>query len=119
METSNGFDWVEKCVAVVPCLNEEVAIRQLVEGLRPHLKHVLVVDDGSTDRTAEVAREAGAQVLRHNHTRGKGAALRAGWTEASRREFVWALSLDGDGQHSPLDIPEFFKCADQTGTALV
>jgi glycosyltransferase involved in cell wall biosynthesis len=104
---------------VVPCLNEEAAIGQLVAGLHSHLKQVLVVDDGSADRTAAIARAAGAQVLVHKQSRGKGVALRAGWAEACRLGFPWALSLDGDGQHSPQDIPEFFKCADQTGASLV
>lgn len=119
MESCKGFDWGANCAAVVPCLNEQAAVGPLVSELRQHLEHVLVVDDGSTDRTAEIAREAGGQVLRHDHTQGKGAALRGGWTEASRRGFAWALSLDGDGQHSPQDILQFFKCADQTGAALV
>jgi len=119
MDIIEGYDWAANCAAVIPCLNEEKTIAPLLAGLRLHLSQILVVDDGSTDRTAEIARRSGAEVLRHEQTRGKGAALRAGWSEASRRGLSWALSLDGDGQHSPEDIQEFFNCAARTGAALV
>jgi glycosyltransferase involved in cell wall biosynthesis len=79
----------------------------------------LVVDDGSNDGTQRAAQQAGARVRRHKITRGKGAALQSGWRCASESGFGWALSLDGDGQHSPDDIPAFFRCADRTSAALV
>ena len=89
-----------------------IAVRQL-------LPNVLVIDDGSTDNTAAVAKDASASVLRHERPCGKGAALRDGWTEAQRRGFSWALSMDGDGQHAPGDLPRFLKRASGGDVALV
>jgi glycosyltransferase involved in cell wall biosynthesis len=80
---------------------------------------VFVVDDGSTDGTAQLAQQAGAEVLVHERTQGKGAALQTGWRCAWDRGFAWALTLDGDGQHSPGDIPELFQSAERRGAALV
>jgi glycosyltransferase involved in cell wall biosynthesis len=119
MEKSEGNDWARRCVAVIPCLNEEAAIGKLVAEVRLHTPSVVVVDDGSSDRTGAVARESGATVLRNDLSRGKGVSLRAGWHEAKAKGAAWALSLDGDGQHLPEDIPGFFDCAASTGAALV
>ncbi len=113
------MDWQSKCAAVIPCLNEASTIASVVEGVRRYLPTILVIDDGSSDRTAALAREAGAEVLHHAATLGKGAALRTGWTQAHERGFAWAFSLDGDGQHAPEHIPAFFQCAEQTPAALV
>jgi glycosyltransferase involved in cell wall biosynthesis len=112
-------DWRSDCIAVVPCLNEAAAIGPVVVELRRYVSAVLVVDDGSSDDTRRVAERAGAEVLRLEQTRGKGAALQAGWRQARQRGFRWALSLDGDGQHAPADAPAFFRCAEQTSAALV
>jgi glycosyltransferase involved in cell wall biosynthesis len=109
----------EQCAAVIPCLNEEAAIASLVRAVRGHLPAVLVVDDGSHDRTATLAEQAGALVLSHARTRGKGAALQTGCREALKRGFSWALLMDGDGQHSPDDIRALFECAHRTSAQLV
>jgi glycosyltransferase involved in cell wall biosynthesis len=85
---------------VVPAYNEEAAIAEVVGGLRAAAAwaEVLVVDDGSTDRTAERAAAAGARVVRHPYNKGNGAAVKTGLREA-RSEVV--LLLDADGQHQP------------------
>jgi len=111
--------WPGVCVAVIPCLNEEAAIGSVVEGVRGYLPRVVVVDDGSTDKTAKAARHAGATVLAQSVSAGKGAALQAGWSWAVANGFDWALCLDGDGQHSPNDIPNFFATAERTSASLV
>lgn len=99
------------CAAVIPCLNEALAIARIIIGVRQFLETVIVVDDGSTDSTAILAEGAGARVIVHPQRQGKGAALRSGWAEARRMGFDWALCLDGDGQHSPADIPLFLERA--------
>jgi len=104
---------------VIPCLNEQTAVGPVVEGVLRYLPHVLVVDDGSTDKTADVARSAGATVLAQPVRSGKGAALQTGWSWAVAKGFEWAVCLDGDGQHSPEDIPTFFADAEQTSASLV
>lgn len=112
------MNWPEQCAVVIPCLNEEEAIGPLVTAVRSRLPNVFVVDDGSADRTAALAAEAGAVVLRHEKSRGKGAALQTGWRHALDRGFQWALSMDGDGQHSPDDIASFLNSAGRTMTQL-
>src|SRR5258708_7750816 len=113
------MDWPADCVVVIPCLNEARAIAPLVTAARRYLPQVIVVDDGSGDDTAKQAEGAGAEVVRHSRTWGKGAALDTGWVRAMERGFKWALTLDGDGQHAPDDIPAFLSAAVGGGVDLV
>jgi glycosyltransferase involved in cell wall biosynthesis len=113
------MNWRAECAAVIPCLNEAAAIGSVVAAVRRHLPAVFVVDDGSIAATARVAEEAGAEVLRHETSRGKGAALQTAWQHSRERGFKWALALDGDGQHSADDIPAFLQCAERSSAALV
>jgi glycosyltransferase involved in cell wall biosynthesis len=89
---------------VIPAYNEEEAIGALVGEVKKAggWREVLVVDDASTDRTAERAAAAGARVVRHPYNKGNGAAVKTGIREA-RGEVV--LLMDGDGQHDPADMP--------------
>ena len=107
------------CAAVIPCFNEGAGIATLVSALRQQVSFVLVVDDGSTDETGSSARDAGAAVIRHERNGGKGAALRSGLSQLFRQGFEWAVTLDGDGQHTPEDLPALLRCAEQTGARLV
>lgn len=111
--------WRDSCQAVIPCLNEAARIGSLVQAVREFLPRVLVIDDGSEDRTAELARAAGADILRHDQPQGKGASLQAGWRRSLDEGFAWALCLDGDGQHAPSDIPLFLRRAEEGEIALV
>lgn len=113
------MDWRTKCAAVIPCLNERATIGPLVKALSVQVASIYVVDDGSCDGTAQSAAAAGAHVLRHEVTLGKGAALRAAWQRVREAGFGWALTLDGDGQHAAEDVPAFLECAERTGAALV
>ncbi len=107
------------CAAVIPCFNEGASIANLIHAVRRHLPCVLVVDDGSEDDTAALAKEAGALVARHERNHGKGAALKTGLGQTLRQGFEWAVTLDGDGQHAPEDLPALWRCAEQTGALLV
>ena len=104
---------------MIPCLNESRAIGAVVRDVRRHLPTVIVVDDGSADETQAHAREAGAEVIRHSKSLGKGAAMHDGWMVARERGFEWVLCMDGDGQHASSDIPSFLSCAELTGAAMV
>ena len=106
-------------VAIIPCLNEEPNIAAVVEGVRRHIGNVIVVDDGSKDNTAFIAEKAGACVVRHDVSLGKGAAIRAGLQRAWGSGAEWALLLDGDGQHAPADVPAFFAAAEKFHANLV
>ena len=114
-----SMNWTNRCAAVIPCLNEARNIAEVVTSARRFVPMVFVVDDGSRDETTEIAKRAGAEVLRHSVPQGKGSALQTGWRHALKREFDWALTLDGDGQHAAADIPKFFAAADRIGASLV
>ncbi len=94
----------ETISVVIPARNEAGSIGEVVTGVRQQLPdaEILVVDDGSTDHTATVARQAGARVLRHVYGMGNGAAIKSGAREARGGILVF---MDGDGQHRPEDIP--------------
>ena len=88
-------------------MDEADAIQGVIGGLRPAPWHeIIVVDDGSSDATAEVAREAGARVVRHPYNKGNGAAVKTG-IRAATGEFV--LILDADGQHQPEDAQRLIE----------
>jgi glycosyltransferase involved in cell wall biosynthesis len=113
------MNWTTQCAVVIPCLNEAASIEQVVSSARRFAEAVFVIDDGSHDGTGTVAKSAGAEVLRHELSRGKGAALQTVWAHARKLGFRWILTMDGDGQHSAKDIPNFFESAERTGAALV
>jgi glycosyltransferase involved in cell wall biosynthesis len=105
--------------AVIPCFNEDRTIGPLVSQVREYIDLVVVVDDGSTDNTSSKAKQAGAVVLRHDRNCGKGAALKTGLSHAHHLGCEWSVTLDGDGQHAPDDLPALRQCAEQTGAPLV
>jgi glycosyltransferase involved in cell wall biosynthesis len=95
--------------ALIAAFNEAPSIAGVVSGVRPHVASVLVVDDGSTDGTAEVAASAGAAVIRHQANCGKGAAIRTGLATVLDTDATHVLLLDGDGQHEPADAPALIR----------
>jgi len=92
-------------VAVMPAYNEENRIAAAVAKTKVHVSAIIVIDDGSRDQTAEVARKAGAIVLRHSLNRGQGAALKTGNQAALKLGAKVIVHLDADGQHDPSFIP--------------
>ncbi|MGW8250804.1 MAG: glycosyltransferase family 2 protein [Anaerolineales bacterium] len=98
----------ETVLGIVPAYNEEQRITPVLRGAVQHLP-LLVIDDGSQDRTASVAREVGVQVLQQVPNQGKGAALRRGFQEALDSGYEAAITLDADGQHDPAEIPAFLE----------
>jgi glycosyltransferase involved in cell wall biosynthesis len=97
-------------VALIPGYNEAPRIGGVIRATLEHLP-VVVVDDGSSDGTADVAREAGATVIEQQPNQGKGAALRAGFRHAIDTGADAILTLDADGQHDPREIPRFVEAA--------
>jgi len=94
----------ESTFVVIPAFNEERAIGDVVRELTASWPHVVVVDDGSSDRTGEEAFRSGATVLRHAVNRGQGAALQTGLTFALRRGAGIVVTFDSDGQHRADDV---------------
>jgi len=106
--------------ALIPCYYEEKQIRDVATRTKAQVDTVLVVDDGSVDKTTEEARAAGVSVVKHQKNQGKGAAIKTGLRELTTRSGVeWVLILDGDGQHLPEEIPHFFDEANRTGADMV
>ena len=91
--------------ALIPAYNEAGPIVAVITAIQRLVGTVVVVDDGSSDSTAEVARLAGAEVIRHASRRGKGAAIRTGLARLQGRGHRYILMLDADGQHDPEDAP--------------
>lgn len=98
------------CV-LIPCLNEEAAIRSVLESVLALGAPVIVIDDGSDDRTPEIVAALPVTLLRHDERRGKGEALRQGFREALRQGYDAVLTMDGDGQHLAADIPHIVAAA--------
>jgi glycosyltransferase involved in cell wall biosynthesis len=92
------------CV-LIPCLNEEKAIARVVKSTLRLGVPVIVIDDGSSDRTPEIVGALPVTLLRHPQRQGKGEALRTGFREALRQGFDAVVTMDGDGQHMAEDIP--------------
>jgi glycosyltransferase involved in cell wall biosynthesis len=105
--------------ALIPAFDEAPYISQVVEGAKQHIETVVVIDDGSTDQTAQFARAAGANCLQSPRNCGKASALRAGIEFARAQNFTHVITLDGDGQHLPEDIPGVLRVAEETGADLV
>ena len=102
-----------KVAALIPAYREERFIADVVRRTRAQLADVLVVDDGSPDRTAALAQEAGATVLVHAQNLGKGMAIQTGLRDLGTRGVDYVLILDADGQHLPEEIPRFLEAAAQ------
>ena len=97
--------------ALVPAYQAESTIAAVVRGIRDSVARVLVVDDGSSDRTAAEAESAGAEVLRRAANGGKGAAVRSGLERLLATDATHVAFVDADGQHDPADLPRLLDAA--------
>jgi glycosyltransferase involved in cell wall biosynthesis len=93
-----------RIVVAIPAYNEDRFIGSLVLKLRTLDRQILVIDDGSTDATADLAEAAGATVVRHAHNQGKMAAVQTAFVHARRMDADALVLLDGDSQHDPSDV---------------
>jgi len=96
----------KRTIAIIPCCNEESTIGSVVLRTKRFVNQVLVIDDGSSDETKKVAKEAGAIVISHRKNKGKGAAIRTGFQYALQNDYDYVVTIDGDGQHNPVEIPD-------------
>jgi glycosyltransferase involved in cell wall biosynthesis len=109
LSTTPEVGRIVRTLVAIPCFNEELAIGSMVLQAKPYATDVLVVDDGSADRTAEVAKLAGAQVIVHPKNAGKGKAVQNAFKYAHDKGYDALVLMDGDGQHDPREIPLMLK----------
>ena len=102
---------MSRTAVAIPALQAGASIGDVVRRTRDVLPDVLVVDDGSSDATGDAARAAGAEVVRHDVNRGKGAALVTAFRTLFGRGFDAVVTVDADGQHLPEEIPVLLKAA--------
>jgi glycosyltransferase involved in cell wall biosynthesis len=105
--------------AIIPAYNAESSIAEVIDRTKEHVSRVIVVNDGSTDRTEEVARNRKAEVLSIPSNRGKGHALRQGFQLALSNGCRAVVTLDADGQHDPTDIPHFLTAHQEDSRAIL
>ena len=101
------FNPMKTCL-LLPAYNESQTIGRIIQEANLFVGRVVVIDDGSLDKTADIADVNGVVVLRHSRNRGKGMALRTGFDYALKNEYELIVTMDSDGQHDPFDLPRFF-----------
>lgn len=111
---------LDRVLIVMPALNEAEVIEQVIDEVKTELPAatVLVIDDGSSDGTAIIARRAGARVLVLPFNLGVGGAMRLGFKYALREGYPVVVQLDSDGQHKPADVPDLVKLLDSADVVI-
>lgn len=104
-------------VAIIPAYNEEKALADVIARTSQYVDKVIIVNDGSVDKTAEVAIESGAELIDHAVNLGKGEALKSGFKAIGDDSII--VTIDGDGQHNPDEIPILLKPILEDGADLV
>jgi glycosyltransferase involved in cell wall biosynthesis len=104
LQPDNQIKPQPKTIAAIPAYNEEKHIEEIVSKTLHYVDQVIVVDDGSDDRTGERARGAGATVIKHQQNRGYGGALKSCLEMGRKHEADVLVLLDADGQHLPDEI---------------
>jgi glycosyltransferase involved in cell wall biosynthesis len=107
--------------AILPALNAARFLPDVIRDIQRHQPGlcILVVDDGSTDGTADTARAAGAEVIVHEVNKGKGEALKTGYRWAGEQGIDWVFTMDSDGQHLPGEMQGFLDAAARDGLDVV
>lgn len=119
-QSENNIDWRAALdrlgiVVVIPTYNNCKTIGQVVADVKQYANHIIVVNDGSTDDTAQILSKIdGIEILTHERNRGKGTALKNGLCKAKADGFRYAITIDSDGQHFASDIPTFVNEIEQT-----
>ena len=113
LKDGSSIFYVMRVIAIIPAYNEEETIGDVIRETKKYVDDVIVINDGSTDRTEDVAKKAGAKVVSHVLNRGVGAAVRTGIKVALMEDADYTIQIDGDGQHNAEYIPDFIKMAEK------
>ncbi len=108
-----------KTCVIIPTYNEACAIANIIKRIKQQGLEVVVVDDGSCDNTYRIAEDNGAVVLRNPDNEGKGASLLRGFHYALNKDFDAVITMDGDGQHLPSEIPYFTRLAQYSNSGIL
>ena len=109
----------QRIAVVIPAYREAAHIAEVIRQVRQFVDNVIVVDDCSPDATSAEAKAAGATVIRHEVNRGKGAALKTAFAKLKELGYTHGITLDGDGQHDPEQLPAFVAALREPGVMLV
>ncbi len=109
----------EHICAVIPAFNAENFLGKVIDRTGEYVQRVIVVNDGSTDHTEQVARSRTVELISIPSNRGKGYALRLGFSYALNKGYSAILTLDADGQHDPEDIPKFLQAHERDSEAIL
>ena len=107
-----------KACVIIPTYNEAKTISGIIKEIQSHNLDVVIIDDGSYDNTFQIARDCGVAVLRNQGNEGKGASLIKGFDYAKDKDFDAVITMDGDGQHLPSDIPYFTRLAQYSNSGI-
>ncbi len=108
-----------KTLVIVPAYNSGEDLCGLLPRIQAYINDIIVIDDGSSDKTADIASELGADVIKHDNNLGKGAALKTGFAYALENCFDTVITIDSDSQHDPDDIPRFIRAFNQSGADMI
>lgn len=109
-----------KYCVIIPTYNNEKTLESVISGVLVHTREIIIVNDGSTDGTAEIlSRFSNLKIISYTPNRGKGYAIRQGFKAAVGSGYDYAITIDSDGQHYPSDIETFVKTAAETPGSLI
>ena len=115
-----SFSAPSRCCIIIPTFNNDQTLEKVIAGVKNYSYDVLVINDGSTDKTNEIlSRQTGITIFHQDKNRGKGLALRRGFDEARKLGYDYALTIDSDGQHNTSDIPKFFELLEKNPGCLI
>lgn len=120
MEVSNLFDELRTCV-IIPTYNNDKTIADVIERVEKYTRNIIVINDGSTDNTAQILRNYGSfiEVVSHSKNQGKGVALQNGFNKAVELGYENAITIDSDGQHFPEDLPKLISRLSEEPNSLI
>ena len=109
----------KRSIAIIPCFNEALTIGSIILKAKNHVDDVLVIDDGSSDDTSKIAKAAGAKVIIHKLNKGKSAGIKTGFKYALANRYDFVITIDGDGQHNPNEIPYLLNSLKNNGHDII